>query len=74
MGSGCLFGGSFLFRKPDSHGHTYVRIVANGTSGERIPDLNFYFCYIPAVVLGPAKTAVRKTGKASALLRFIAEW
>lgn len=49
--------------------HT-IRIVAN----ETIPDLNFYFYYIPGITLGPGKTAVRKTGKTSALLRLTTEW
>lgn len=73
MGSECLFGGSLLFCKSESHELTYVRIAANEASDEHIPDLSFYFCHVPGVVLEPGKTAVSNTGEGSALLRFTAE-
>lgn len=38
--------------------YTYIRLVANETSEEHIPDLNLYFYHIPDIVLKPGITAV----------------
>lgn len=46
----------------------YIRIVADETSDQHIPDTNFYFCYIPGIVLESGKTAMSNMGEASTLL------